>query len=646
MVFASLRGICAGLLVTIPLAVASQTQDLHRAQGQVILHLLDYISVEYPGFVKAGKVTNADKYAEQVALSAQVADAIRNFPPRPEKDALVASTEIVAKLIADKGDGAKVSQGARNLQRGLIKAYGIQIAPVRAPDLSNAATLYQSNCAACHGAAGDGNGPQAAALEPRPTNFQDHARQFERSLYGSYNTITLGVEGTSMQAFGSLSAEERWALAFFVSQFVSTEDERNQGEQLWERPGMRTLFPGLSDLVGATPAETLRVGTSAYQVLAYLRAHPAMISSQDSTSPLSIATAKIRESLERYRQGNRESALQAAISAYLEGYALAEASLDRVDHSLRNRIEQEMMAYRSLIKDAAAVDVVEHRALALTKSIEEAAALSSRSELSAAGAFTSAFIIIAREGLQAILVLAAVAAFLIKSGRRQGLKHLHAGWVVALLLGVATWIASSTLVEISGAQRQFVEGLTALLFAVVLLYAGYRLHGRSHASRWHSSIRGQVSDSLSQATLYGIALVSFLAVFGEAFETVPFMQALWMLSDRVWRGGLVAGVASAGAALAIIGWLVCRYSARLPWQLLFSLSSLFLAVLAVIFAGKGVAALQAAGQLPTDPLPISGIPALGIYPSVQGLALQLLLVVVIVASFLYGRVDDRPSSSS
>jgi high-affinity iron transporter len=123
------------------------------------------------------------------------------------------------------------------------------------------------------------------------------------------------------------------------------------------------------------------------------------------------------------------------------------------------------------------------------------------------------------------------------------------------------------------------------------------------------------------------------------------MQALWIQSDRVWRGGLITGVASAGAALAILAWLVSRYSARLPRQLLFSLSSLFLAVLAVIFAGKGVAALQAAGQLPTDPLPISAIPALGIYPSVQGLALQSLLVVVIVAGFLYGRVDDRPGSS-
>ncbi len=644
--FATLRHVCVAVLVTIPFAVVSQAQELDPAQGQMVLHLLDYISVEYPQFVKAGKVINPDEYAEQVEFSAQVADAVRKFPPRQEKDALVVSAAILVNLIADKGDSAKVSQGARELQRGLIKAYGIQIAPVRAPDLSNAATLYQSNCAACHGQAGDGNGPQAAALEPRPTNFQDHSRQFERSVYGLYNTISLGIEGTSMLAFGNLRAEERWALAFYVSQFVSTEDERNQGSQLWERPGMRTLFPGMSDLVGATPAETLRVGRSAYQVLAYLRARPAMIPSQDSTSPLSIATAKIRDSLELYRLGNREAALQAAISAYLEGFELAEADLDRVDRGLRSRIEQDMMAYRNLIKTAAAVDIVEHKALALTKSIEGAAAANARSELSATGAFTAAFIIIAREGLEAILVLAAIAAFLIKSGRREGLKHLHAGWVAALLLGVATWIAASTLVQISGAQREVTEGLTALLSAAVLLYAGYWLHSRSHASRWQTFIHGQVGDALSKGTLFGIALVSFLAVYREVFETVLFMQALWVQADAASRSGLLAGVAVAGAALAIFAWLVSRFSARLPLQLFFSLSSLFLAALAVIFAGKGVAALQAAGKLPADALAISGIPSLGIYPNVQGLSLQMLLVLVIVASFLYGRAGGKRGRSS
>jgi high-affinity iron transporter len=292
------------------------------------------------------------------------------------------------------------------------------------------------------------------------------------------------------------------------------------------------------------------------------------------------------------------------------------------------------------------VDIVEHKAFALTKSIEEAAALSAGSELSATGALASSFVIIAREGLEAVLLLATIAAFLIKSGRREVLKHLHAGWVAALMLGVATWIASSTLVEIGGPNREVTEGLTALLSAVVLLYAGYRLYSRSHALRWQTFIHGQVGDALSQGTLFGIALVSFLAIYREVFATVPFMQALWIQSDGASRGGLVGGVASAGAALAILAWLVSRYSARLPLRLFFGLSSLFLAALAVIFAGEGVAALQAAGKLPADPLAISGFPALGIYPSVQGLALQTLLVAVIIASFLYGRVADRRGSLS
>ncbi|HKQ26672.1 MAG TPA: FTR1 family protein [Burkholderiales bacterium] len=646
MMFSRLRCVSVALLLTIPLAVAAQTTDAGPAQGQMVLHLLDYISVEYPQFVKAGRIVNADEYAEQVEFSAQVADAIGNFAPHPEKDALVASAAILVKLIADKGDSGKVVQRARDLQRGLIKAYRIQIAPARAPDLSGASGLYQSNCVACHGAAGDGNGPQAAALEPRPTNFQDHARQLQRSVYGLYNTISLGVEGTSMPAFGNLRPEERWALAFYVSQFVSTEDERNQGKQLWQRPGMQALFPRLSDLVGTTPAETLRVGDSAYQVLAYLRAHPDVIPTQDSASPLSVAIAKIRESLDLYRQGKHEAAHQAAISAYLEGFELAEASLDRVDSGLRNRIEQDMMAYRNLIKTKVPVEVVEQKGLALVKSLEGAGTLSGDDKLSAAGAFSSAFIIVAREGLEAILVLAAIAAFLIKSGRRDGLKHLHAGWIVALLVGIATWIVSSTLLEISGAQREITEGLTALLAAAVLLYAGYWLHSRSHASRWQSFIGGQVSNALSRRTLFGIALISFLAVYREAFETVLFMQALWVQAEAASRSGLVAGVAAAGVVLAILAWVISRYSARLPLKLFFNLSSLFLAALAVIFAGKGVAALQAAGKLPADALAISGIPSLGIYPNIQGLALQVLLVVLIVASFLYSRAGDNRSSRS
>ena len=144
--FASPRRVCVALFLAILFAVTSQAQDLDPAQGQMVLRLLASISVEYPQFVKSGKVVNADEYAEQIEFSVQVADAVRNFPPHPEKDALAASAADLATLIVDKGDSAKVSQGARNLQRGLIKAFRIQIAPVRAPDLGNAAPGKRRDC--------------------------------------------------------------------------------------------------------------------------------------------------------------------------------------------------------------------------------------------------------------------------------------------------------------------------------------------------------------------------------------------------------------------------------------------------------------------------------------------------------------------
>lgn len=609
--------------------------------AQQVLHLLDYISVEYPEFVKNGKVLDQSEYAEQVEFSGQVAESVKKLPSHPEKGALVAAAAAIAKMVADKTDGGKVGQSARNLQRNLIKAYRIRIAPDSAPDLASAAALYSSNCAACHGPAGRGDGPQSALLNPKPANFQDRARQSERSVYSLFNTISFGVEGTSMAAFSGLSADQRWALAFYVSRFASTDDERNQGKRLWDSPGARALFPGLGDIVGATPAEALRIGKSAYQLLAYLRAQPEVVTLRESASPLSVAIRKTGESVELYKQGNQELAHRAAISAYLEGFELAEASLDRTDRDMRKRIEQEMMDYRNLIKNAAPAGTVEEKALAVTQSLEDAAALASRSKLSAASAFTSAFVVIVREGIEAILILAAIAAFLIKSGRREGLVYVHVGWAAALLLGAVTWIASATLIEISGAERETTEGLTALLSAAVLLYAGYWLHRRSYVLRWQSFIRGQIGGALSTRTLSALTLISFLAVYREVFETVLFMQALWVQQDAASRGGLIAGVATAGIVLTVLAWLISRYSARLRFGLFFSLSSLLMAALAIIFAGKGVAALQAAGKLPMDPLAISGIPSLGIYPSAQGLVLQSVLITAILASFLYSRAAAR-----
>jgi high-affinity iron transporter len=229
----------------------------------------------------------------------------------------------------------------------------------------------------------------------------------------------------------------------------------------------------------------------------------------------------------------------------------------------------------------------------------------------------------------------------VRTNRRESLPWLHAGWVAALLLGALTWVVSSRLIVISGAHREVTEGVTALIAAGLLLYVGFWLHSKANAARWSEFIRARMNSALSRGALFSIALVSFLAVYREVFETVLFYQALWVQSEGSGQTAVLAGFGLGMGALIILAWLIARFSVRLPLGLFFAASSVLLAVMAVVFAGQGIAALQEAGKLAASRVDFPSIPLLGIYPNVQGLALQLALVTIIVVGFAYLRGSRR-----
>jgi len=206
-----------------------------------------------------------------------------------------------------------------------------------------------------------------------------------------------------------------------------------------------------------------------------------------------------------------------------------------------------------------------------------------------------------------------------------------------------TWLISSKLIAITGAQREVTEGVTALISAGLLLYVGFWLHNKSHAARWSAFIRSQMSGALKGGTLLGFALVSFFAVYREVFETVLFYQALWLESEGAAQTAVIAGFGVGIAVLVVLAWMIARFSVRIPLRLFFGVSSALLAVMAVVFAGQGIAALQSAGKLSSNPITFPSVPLLGIYPNMQGLALQLALVTVIVIGFLYTRNGRHPS---
>jgi len=316
---------------------------------------------------------------------------------------------------------------------------------------------------------------------------------------------------------------------------------------------------------------------------------------------------------------------------------LVEAGLSTVQPKLKQEVEREMFAYRNLIKSGAPIGELTTAVSRIEALLNEARTLLDDNALSPGVAFTSSFVILLREGLEAILLLAVMVAFLIKTGRRDALKYIHIGWVAALLLGIATWAVAAYVVDISGASRELTEGVTALVAAAILLYVGFWLHNKLQAQRWKEFIETKVHGALNNGALWSIAVVAFIAVYREVFETVLFYQTLWLQAGIAGQNMVLIGFTSAAATLVVLAWLIFRFSVRLPLRLFFAINSVLLYLLAIVFAGKGVAALQEAGKIPMHSVPFPTIDVLGIYPSLQGLALQALLILLAVAFVFWNR---------
>jgi high-affinity iron transporter len=439
-----------------------------------------------------------------------------------------------------------------------------------------------------------------------------------------------------------LSEQQRWSLAFYVGQQALSREDLQAG------PAALSAHPAhplkeLGTLTTLTPAEAdSQFGATGRALMAQLRLEPAPLFSKPS--PLGYAQRRLEESLTTYRHGDAEAAYRIAVDAYLEGFELVEPGLDAVAPELRLSIEGAMTELRTGFRDGAPSSLQQQRADALYELLDQAQARLDGTSLSGSAAFASAFLILLREGLEALLVVAALAAFLIKTERRDGLPYLHLGWGAALLLGVGTWFLASNFIAIGGEQRELTEGIAAVVAALMLFYVGFWLHSKTHALHWKHFIEGSVKKALGTGSLWALAGLSFIAVYREVFETILFYQALWLQVDVGGRSMALSGVGAAVAVLVVLAWVILRYSTRLPLRQFFGVTGIFMFVLAVVFAGKGVAALQEAGKLPVNPIEFPRVELLGIYPNLQSLAFQLALIALAVF-LIIGRNRLAPTPS-
>lgn len=619
----------AALLGTSP--AFSQTSQ--TAPAQTVWRLLDYLAVDYAGAVQDGKIVSEAEYKEMVEFSRSARERITLLPVTPAKMVLQQQAIALEKLIANKASPEQVAAAARAVASDLIKAYPVPLAPTSTPDPARGKALFTQHCASCHGAMGDAKGPDAADLDPPPIAFVDESRARERSIFALFQVIEQGLDDTSMRSFAELSADDRWALALYAGAFAYPQDRVEAGEKIWKSDAALRSDITLEKLVGTTPAAmAASMGEDkAKNVVAYLRHHPEAIAAQRVDGSLTVARAKLNEALAAYERQDRKAATDLALSAYLDGFEPVEPVLSARDHALMIRIETAMAALRTGISNGEKIETVRGHVQALDDLFAQAEIALGSSQASAMSSFLAAFTILVREGLEALLIVVAMITFLIKAERRDVLPYVHGGWVVALTAGAATWAAATWLINISGASRELTEGFGSLFAALVLLWVGIWMHGKSNAEAWQRYIREKLTHALNRRSAWFLFLLAFVVVYREVFETILFYAAIWSQGNGA---SVLAGAAAAIAVLAIVAVVMMRFSRRLPIGQFFAYSAILIAVLAVVLIGKGVSALQEAGYLPIAFL--SGFPRieiLGVYPTREGLIAQILMAVLLFIGF-------------
>jgi high-affinity iron transporter len=621
------------LIAAAPARAATTAQEV-----QTTWRLLDYIAVDYREAVADGRVINQLEYDEMIEFSSTVAGKLTALPAKPAKAALVANSRALQSGIGAKAPPADIAGRAKALAARLLAAYPVPLAPAKAPDVARGAALYAQNCASCHGAKGEGPPPAFAQLDPPPIAFADRERARDRSVFSLYQVVTQGLEGTAMQSYGALPEEDRWAVAFFSGTLAY--GDAATGERIWRGDArVRALVPDLAALAALTPAELeANIGAErAGAVIAYLRANPQAASEgQGSNASLQLARVRLSESLAAYSRGDRSEANRLALSAYLDGFEPIEAVLATRDGALMGRVEQAMAGFRQAIVRGETQQLPQR--LAQTEALldEAEAALAPEAE-SGVATFLGAFAILLREGLEALLVVIAMVAFLRKAGRPEALRYVHGGWVAALVAGAGTWVVATYAIGISGASREITEGFGALIAALVLLSVGVWMHGKAQADEWRRYIAAKMQGALSRGSAWFLFGLAFLVVYREAFETILFYAALWNEGNG---GTILAGALVAALLLGVIAYAMLRLSRTLPITQFFRWSAMLIAVLAVVLIGKGIGALQEAGTIGITPL--AGVPRvamLGIFPTAEAIAAQLLMVVALTIGF---RAAARP----
>jgi high-affinity iron transporter len=586
-------GLCAAFFLALSaIEGAAQENSAKRLSSIVSVAIEEYGKA----FDSRGKLVSQLEYDETTSFLEDariVAGRLRGYNAPATQAVLDTLIEAVkrkvppgeARLIHARFTGALGAAGAMDLPSGPL-------------DTARGHVLYTQNCASCHGDRGLGDGAAAPGLSVPPPPIGSTEKTPDLTPTLAYNVVSVGVRGTPMPSFASnLTPQDRWNVVNY----------------------MYTMRRAKMELPAAQADATAAPGApAARSVLALL----------DSA-------------LEFARKGRTAEAGDRAFDAYiafepLETPARARqpglvASMERHFADFKGALRGDDLSVAERARDAIALDLP--RIVELT-----------RPTGSGLAAFFQSFLIILREGFEAILVIGAIVAFLIKTGNRARLKSIWTGIALGLAASALMAVVLMTVLKNLPTSREVIEGVTMLVAVAVLFSVSYWLISKVEAAKWQRFIQDKVNTALDHGGGKALAVVAFLAVFREGAETALFYQALF--NEGNVAVPLVLGIVAGGVALAVIFTLFYRFGVRIPMRPFFTVTSVLLYYMAFVFLGKGIRELQEGNVVGITVMKgMPSFPSMGIFPSMETLAAQgilfALFVFMIVKTFMPQRAAAR-----
>ncbi|HWA56772.1 MAG TPA: FTR1 family protein [Gemmatimonadales bacterium] len=589
---------------------------------------------EYGIGVAGGRVV-APAEVEEAQLFLQEARRSAGVLPPAIGSAVINSLDSLLGMVRRTAPPDSVEHQARAFAQALAQQFNLTLEeiPAVAPALSRGEQVYRSQCATCHGPTGRGDGPAAAGLTPTPADLTDFRKLATTTPLDFFRRVTIGVAGTSMPAYESrLSPEERWAVASYAS---TLRLPAARGEV----PASLNEFATTATLSDSALAAMLAPGAdpAAPDVRAHVMAVRSAASADDAGAAAAPVFSEVRRQLDSVllfaSQGRGAEASGTAFDAYMT-FEKVERGVRAKNAGLANTLEAGFANLRTRAAGGATGEELRAIHTRLLSDLENAERTVS-DRLSPLNLFTQSLILLLREGLEAILVVGALVAFLAKTGAGHRRRDIHVGVGAAIGASLLTAVLLETIFQASRTRQETLEGVVMLVATAMLFYVSYWLLSKMEVAKWNRFVKGRVQDAVSSGSALALASVAFLAVYREGFETVLFYKALFLAGSG---SGLPVflGMALASVLLAVVYLAINRYGVRIPLKPFFGFTSAFLYYMAFVFAGKGIAELQEGSLIGTTVLPWAPrIPALGIYPTLESLALQAVLVLFLVAGLVW-----------